>query len=145
MYYSNAPRIPLGRETGNAKREDRRRMGDEKNFLGKRYVFIRSIAYLRYIEHEGGKPSTRYQNPGTIRYFAKPQCFRSNSILYPPYRTRRGQPSALYQSPAALVSHSGAFRVIRGIWGDFGLLLGSLSFNFWQMGMIWDGIGVTLG
>ena len=29
--------------------------------------------------------------------------------------------------------------------GDFGLLLGSLSLNFWQMGVILDGIGVTLG
>ena len=44
-----------------------------------------------------------------------------------------------------MVSHSGAFGVIRGIWGDFVLLLGSLSLNFWQMGVILDGIGVTLG
>ena len=73
----------LGVET--AKRPRSNRMGSHLPagligwvFLTKRYVFVRTRAYLRYVEPEGGKPSALYQNPGTISLFDKTIRIRSN-------------------------------------------------------------------
>ena len=50
-------------------------------------MYVRIRAYLRYLEPEGGKPSTLYQNPGTINPSEKTTSLRSDP---PPARPGMG-------------------------------------------------------
>ena len=73
-----------------------------KSLLEKRYVYIRPIAYIRYIELEGGKPSALYVNPGTIRLLERRHVFTRIRAYLRYIEPERVKPSVLYQNPGAI-------------------------------------------
>ena len=71
-------------------------------FLTKRYVFVRTRAYLRYVGPEGGKPIALYQNHATISLLTK-RCVFVRTRAYLRYgEPEGGKPSALYQNPGTI-------------------------------------------